>query len=196
MFHRRTLLMAGLATLAAPGIAHANSVSQEIDISSTVAGACGMGNPGQEEINVGDMTDADGLLDSRLRGAMVDDNYVVIPNAWCNTPHKLTMAMTPMTLQDPPPYAQPSYMARDVTYTASLKNWAPAPAGPMTLRVHGPSGETSSTYLSALAARNDGLTLEISQLAALNQSYGENQNLMLEVGSYKGTVTITLATNP
>jgi len=193
MLHRRTLLMAGLATLAAPGNAHANSVSQQIDIGATVAGACGMGNPDDEIIELGDLTDPDGTLKGDLTSASASGS-TIIPDAWCNTPHKLTMEATPMTLQAPPAYAQPSYMARKVTYWARLKNWSPM--GAISLRPHGGSDQSENEFNSALAAQSGGLTLEISQLETLNQSNNEVSNLMLEVGDYKGTVTITLATNP
>src|SRR3546814_5308803 len=85
MFHRRKLLMAGIAALAVPGIAHADSVSQQIDIDATVDGACGMGTPVSDEIDVGDLSGPDGTLDGSLTGAMVQGNSTIIADAWCNT---------------------------------------------------------------------------------------------------------------
>src|SRR3546814_6078870 len=75
MFHRRKLLMAGIAALAVPGIAHADSVSQQIDIDATVDGACGMGTPVSDEIDVGDLSGPDGTLDGSLTGAMRSEEH-------------------------------------------------------------------------------------------------------------------------
>src|SRR3546814_2906674 len=100
MFHRRKWLMAGIAALAGPGIAHADSVSQQIDIDATVDGACGMGTPVSDEIDVGDLGGPDGTLDGSLTGAMVQGNSTIIADAWCNTSHKLTMTATPMRSEE------------------------------------------------------------------------------------------------
>src|SRR3546814_7415973 len=102
MFHRRKLLMAGIAALAVPGIAHADSVSQQIDIDATVDGACGMGTPVSDEIDVGDLSGPDGTLDGSLNGAMVQGNRTFIADAWYTTSHKLTKTATPMELQTLP----------------------------------------------------------------------------------------------
>ncbi len=192
MFHRRKLLMAGIAALAVPGIAHADSVSQQIDIDATVDGACGMGTPVSDEIDVGDLSGPDGTLDGSLTGAMVQGNSTIIADAWCNTSHKLTMKATPMELQNLPGYAQPSYMARKVTYDATLVGW-PSNLG---VRPHGGTDMAFTTVTGARAAPSPGLELQISALETMNQSNAEQPDLMLEVGEYRGTVTITLATNP
>lgn len=193
MFHRRKLLMAGLAVLAMPGIAHADSVSQQIDLDSTVAGACGMGNPASDVIDLHDLTGPDGTLANSLTGTGVSGS-TVIANAWCNTAHKLSMRATPMALEVVPVYAQPSYMARKITYDATLKNWLPLTD--LELRPNGGTDLASLPYGAARAAQSPGLTLEISNLETLNLGGAEQPGLMLEAGDYRGTVTITLATNP
>src|SRR3546814_14576308 len=83
-----------------------------------------MGTPVSDEIDVGDLSGPDGTLDGSLTGAMVQGNSTIIADAWCNTSHKLTMTATPMELQNLPAYAQPAYMARQVTYDTTLICWS------------------------------------------------------------------------
>src|SRR3546814_11720179 len=91
-----------------------------------------MGTPVSDEIDVGDLSGPDGTLDGSLTGAMVQGNSTIIADAWCNTSHKLTMTATPMELQNLPAYAQPAYMARKVTYDATLIGWS----SPLGVRTH------------------------------------------------------------
>ena len=194
MFHHRIMLMAGIAALAAPGIAQANDVSRQVDVNAIVDGACGMGSPVDSIIDLGDLTGPDGALDPQLTGTNVA-GHTIIADAWCNTPHKITMKATPMALQSTPAYAQPAYMARKLTYQAKLKNWLPG--ADLGLRPLGGGDITSLTLDNARAAAAPGLDLQISDLETLNVAgNAEQPNLMLEVGHYLGTVTITLETNP
>lgn len=191
MFHRRKLLMAGLAVLAIPGIAHADTASQQIDIDATVDGACGMGDPASEVIDLHDLTGPDGTLAANLTGTGVSGS-TTIADAWCNTPHRLTMQATPMTLEVTPIYPQASYMARQLAYDAKLTGWP----GSLGVRPRGGGDDAFTEVDGARAAPSPGLLLEISNLETLNPGGTEQAGLMLEAGGYRGTVTITLATNP
>ena len=187
MIDRLKLALAGAALLAMPGVAHA--ASAEILLDSTVEGACGVGSPDYTELDLHDLTGPDGLLDGAKTGAQVLAT-ATIADAWCNTAHNLKMTAYPMALEHTPPYAQPAYLARRVTYDAQLVGW---PIG-ITVRPRG-GGDTTTLgpVNSAFAAPAPGLQLRISNLETLNTGNAEQANLMLEPGSYRGTVTITLA---
>ena len=47
----------------------------------------------------------------------------MIASAWCNAPHSLIFEAKPMALQEVRSYAQPAYMAREITYDAKLVGW-------------------------------------------------------------------------
>src|SRR3546814_12241273 len=97
------------------------------------------------------------------------------------------MTATPMELQNLPAYAQPAYMARKVTYDATLIGWS----SPLGVRPHN-GGDLA--FLPPVAGAHDapapGLELQISALATLNQNNVEQTDLRLEVGEERGTVTI------
>jgi hypothetical protein len=188
MFHRLTLVMAGVALLAMPGVARAQSASAEIDLSSTVHGACGLGTPDASVLDLHDLTGPDGLLDPAKLGSAVLAT-ATIADAWCNSPHSLSLQSTAMTLQRTVPYAQPAYMARRVTFDAKLIGW-PFTA---TIRPHNDNDLFTVDINSPFAAPAPGLRLQISKLQTLTPGGTEQAGLMLESGNYLGTVTITLA---
>jgi hypothetical protein len=192
MFHHRTLLMAGLAALTAPGIAHADEVFHKVNVGAEVNAACGIGNPNDDVIDLNDLTGPDGALASSLTSPN-ESGFTVIPDAWCNTPHKVTIDATPMRLEPEywPSYAQPSYMAREIAYDAKLIGW-PSTFGKRAVG----GGDPAFTEVDYAYAPASGLKLSISRLQTLTAGRAEQPNLMLEVGPYLGTVTITLATNP
>ncbi|MCW0196764.1 hypothetical protein [Sphingopyxis sp.] len=200
MIHHRILLMAGIAALIVPGAVQANEVSQRVDIGATVTGACGMGSPGTTEINLGTLNDSQGKLKASLASASIVSGSTYIADAWCNAPHKLSIKATPMVLEDTPGYSQPAYMSRRLTYQATLQNWVAGQG--IGIRPLGGSDTGTSTFTEARAAVAPGLKLEISDLETLSGESGvgtETPGLMLETsqsGLYRGTVTITLATNP
>ncbi len=200
MIHHRILLTAGIAALIVPGAAQANDVSQQVDIGATVAGACGMGSPDTTQINLGTLNDSQGKLKASLANAGIVSGSAYIADAWCNAPHKLSIQATPMVLQNTPSYSQPAYMSRRLTYQATLQNWAVGQG--IGIRPLGGSDTGFSTFTEARAAVAPGLKLEISDLETLTGETGvgtEEPGLMLETsqsGLYRGTVTITLATNP
>lgn len=199
MIHHRILLMAGIAALIVPSAVQANEVSQQVDIGATVTGACGMGSPGTTEINLGTLNDSQGKLKASLASGSVSGS-TYIADAWCNAPHKLSIKATPMVLEDTPAYSQPAYMSRRLTYQATLQNWVAGQG--IGIRPLGGSDTGSTTFSEARAAVAPGLKLEISDLETLTGETGvgtESPGLMLETsqsGLYRGTVTITLATNP
>src|SRR6218665_490195 len=121
MLHRLKLLITGAALLAMPGMAHAQA-SNQINLNSTVTGACGLGAPDTDIIDLHDLTGPDGLLDPAKTGNTVLGT-ATIAGAWCNGPHTLSVESTAMPLQRTVPYAQPAYMARRVTYNAKLIGW-------------------------------------------------------------------------
>ncbi|RYD65309.1 MAG: hypothetical protein EOP58_07815 [Sphingomonadales bacterium] len=189
MFHRIKLAAFAAAALAAPSAALAQTSSSDIQLSSTVAGACALGAPSLTVLNLQDLTGSEGTLDSSKTGSAVLAS-TVIANAWCNAPHSVKLQATPMALQSTPAYAQPSYMARLVTYNARLIGW---PVN-LTRRPKTGDDEVSIEFGGAYAPPEPGLKLEVSDLETLTAGRVETPNLMLEVGNYKGTVTITLAT--
>lgn len=188
MTHRLKLMIAGMAMLGMTGIAHAQSASSQIDINSTVTGACGLGAPDTTLINLGDLTGANGLLDPSKQ-VTTTLGTATIADAWCNTSHRLTIEGQPMTLQRTVPYAQPAYMTRHVTFDAKLVGWA---AG-VNFRPRGGADQASVDFPWAQAAPSPGLQLNISNLETLTEARVEQAGLMLEHGNYKGTITITLA---
>jgi hypothetical protein len=189
MLHRLKLVMTGAALLALPGIAQAQA-SNQIQLNSTVAGACGLGAPDTDVINLHDLTGPDGTLDAAKTGSAVLGT-ATIADAWCNAPHTLSLESTAMTLQRNVPYAQPAYMARRVTYNATLLGWA---VGTI---IRPRNDHDLATFLidHAYAAPAAGLRLQISKLQTLATGNTEQAGLILEPGFYLGTVTITLAAN-
>jgi hypothetical protein len=188
MFHRFKLVMAGAALLALPGVANAQSATGEIVLSTNVTGACGLGTPDASVLDLHDLTGPDGLLDPAKMGDTVLATATIV-DAWCNAPHTLSLESTAMTRQGTLPYAQPSYMARRVTYNAKLIGW-PFTA---TIRPRNDNDLTTIDVPAAYAAPTPGLRLQISKLQTLALGNTEQAGLMLEPGFYLGTVTITLA---
>lgn len=190
MFHRLKLVTVGVAALAVSGAAHANEVSSQVNIGATVVGACSLGSPNITEIDLGDLSGPDGLLAAPLK-ASTTVGTAVIADAWCNTSHRLTIEGQPMTLETAKPYAQPAYMTRHITFDAKLIGWA-APVG---FRPRSGSDQAFLEWPEARAAPASGLRLNISKLETLTAARAEQPNLMLEAGTYRGRVTVTLATN-
>lgn len=191
MSHRLNMMIAATALVVAPGIAAAQtSASNSIALTSIVSGSCGLGAPAQAVLDLHDLSGSDGKLDASKRSAATQVS-TVITDAWCNAPHSLTFAAKPMSLQQSRSYAQPSYMARDITYDAKLVGW------PVTLTRRPKTGDddVSIDLPGAFAAPGSGLVLNISRLETLTAARVEDATLMLEAGSYKGTVTITLSTS-
>jgi hypothetical protein len=189
MTHRLKLMIAGIAAFGMTGVAHAQSVaSSQIDINSTVIGACGLGTPDVTLIDLGDLTGPNGLLDPSKK-VTTTLGTATISNAWCNTSHRLTIEGQPMTLQRTVPYAQPTYMTRHVTFDAKLVGWS---AG-VNFRPRGGADQASVDFSEARAAPAPGLRLNISNLETLTAARLEQAGLMLEHGTYLGTIKITLA---
>lgn len=189
MIHRFKLGMVGAALFALPGAAQAQA-SQEILLNSTVQQSCGMGAPTTTRIDLLDLTGPGGTLDPAKTGSAVLGSST-IADAWCNAPHKITISSTAMTLQRSVAYAQPSYMARRVTFDADLVGWYVDTS----IRPHNDNDSFTINVPHAFAAGPSGLRLNISNLETLNISNTEVPELMLEHGSYLGTVTIKLAAN-
>ncbi len=188
MFHRLKLVIAGAALLALPGIAQAQTASNQINLNSTVSIACGMGTPDTTRIDLLDLTAPNGTLDPAKTGTTVLGT-ATIADAWCNTPHTLSLESTAMTLQRNLPYALPAYMARRVTFDARLVGWFVN----TTIRPHNDNDLVTIEVPQAFAAQSPGLRLNVSKLQTLNLANSEAAGLMLEPGFYLGTVTITLA---
>lgn len=189
MFHRLKLTVAAASMLVVPNTALAQTVSSDINLSSTVSGACGLGVPAQTVLNLLNLSGSDGRLDSSKRSTSTLAS-TVISDAWCNAPHSLTLDAKPMALQETRSYAQPVYMAREITYDAKLVGW------PVTLVRRPKTGDdgVSIEMPGPYAPVSPGLVLNVSHLETLTAGKVEDASLMLEPGTYKGTVTITLAT--
>src|SRR3546814_18905485 len=84
------------------------------------------------------------------------------------------MTATPMELQNLPAYAQPAYMARKVTYDATLIGWS----SPLGVRPHN-GGDLAflPPVAGAHAAPAPGLELQISAMETLNQNNVEPSDL-------------------
>ena len=188
MVHRLRLVIAGAALLALPGVAQAQSASGEILLNSTIGGFCGMGPPDTTRIDLLDLTGPGGTLDPAKTGTTVLGS-ATIADAWCNTPHTLSLQSTAMTLQRNIPYPLPAYMARRVTFDAMLVGWSVN----TTIRPRNDNELTTIGVPQAFAAQTPGLRLNVSKLQTLNLANNETPGLMLEPGFYLGTVTITLA---
>lgn len=187
MLHHLKWVMTGAALLALPGMAHAQA-SNQIQLNSTVSGACGLGTPDYTVLDLHDLTGPNGLLDPAKTGTTVLAT-ATIADAWCNAPHTLSLESTAMTLQRTIPYAEPVYMARRVTFDAKLLGW------PVTTTIR-PRNDHDLVTLEIdheYAAPAAGLRLQISKLQTLTAGNTEQAGLMLEPGFYLGTVTITLA---
>jgi len=189
MLHRLKFLIPGAVLLAVPGMAQAQA-SNQIELRGTVTGACGLGAPDTNVIDLHDLTGPDGLLDPAKTGNTVLGT-ATIANAWCNAPHTLSLESTAMTVQRNIPYAQPTYMARRVTYNATLLGW---PVGTV-IRPRNDHDLATIIVDHEYAAPAAGLRLQISKLQTLATGNTEQAGLMLEPGNYLGTVTITLAAN-
>jgi hypothetical protein len=189
MLHRLKFVIAGAALLAWPNMGQTQA-SNQIQLSSTVGGACGLGSPDTDVIDLHDLTGPDGTLDPAKTGNAVL-GVATIADAWCNAPHTLSLESTAMTLQRSIPYAEPAYMARRVTYNATLLGW---PVGTV-IRPRNDHDLATIIIDHAYAAPAAGLRLQISKLQTLAAGNTEQAGLMLEPGSYLGTVTITLAAN-
>lgn len=188
MSHRFTLTAFAAAALLVPGVAQADSVSTEVELKSTVNIACGMGSPDVTEIDLLDLTGPDGKLASSKTGTATLGT-AKIADAWCNAPHRLSMRTWPMALERATPYAQSPNMARKVTFTALLVGMSANPLGGRPAF----GGDLAFVNNSGpRAAGSSGLELNISELQTLSQGNTE-QPLMLEAGSYRGRVTITLS---
>ncbi|WP_077146971.1 hypothetical protein [Sphingopyxis sp. KK2] len=188
MTHRLKLTIAGIALFGMTGVAHAQSASSQIDLSSTVLGACGLGTPDTTVINLGDLTGPNGLLDASKKVTTTLAS-ATIADAWCNTSHRLTIGGQPMTLQRSVPYAQPANMTRHIAFDAKLVGWI----GDIDYRPRSGNDGFGINFTSARAAPAPGLQLNISNLETMTAARVEQPNLMLEYGTYKGTITITLA---
>jgi hypothetical protein len=191
MLHRFPLTAAAALLLLAPGAALAQTTaSSEIDLSSTVTASCGVGAPSLTVLDLHELSGPDGRLDSSKRSSSTLAS-TTIADAWCNAPNKLTFGAKAMTLQEARTYAQPAYMARDITYDATLVGWGPFD---WTRRPHTGDDSISLASSGPYATSSSGLVLNISKLETMTAAKTEDSSLMLEAGHYKGTVTITLTT--
>ena len=189
MFYRLKLTVAAGSVLLVPGIALAQAQAQsEINVSANVLKACGLGTPDQTFLDLGDLTGPDGKLASSKTGSAVLAS-TTIANAWCNAPHSVKMQAVPMLLQGTKPYGQPVYMTRAITYDATLQGW---PAE-LVRRPRTGDDDVQINFAGAYAPAG-GLVLKVARLNSLTANRAEQTGLMLEAGTYKGTVTITLAT--
>ena len=189
MFHRIKLMAAAASIFTLAGVANAQVVTAEADIlfESTVVKACGIGSPDTTALNLADLTGADGKLTAANTGSTTLAT-ATISGAWCNAPHAVTIKASPMALQSVPVYAQPAYMARKLTYDATLVGWG----ADLTNRPLVVDNLATRNVGSEFAPASSQIQLNVSKLQTLTAAGVEEAGLMLEVGTYKGTVTITL----
>ncbi len=185
------LLIAASALALFAGQAHAETASQAIVINGDVEEACVLGAPSQSTINLGDMTGADGKLTTALTSSTSASpaGQVQIPEAWCNSPSTLAISATSLNLTATPPYSTPAGFSRNITYNAQATGW-PAPA------IFRPGTNVSPTQSAATAALLAPIDIKIYDLDTMDATgASESPGLVLEAGSYAGTILLTLQVN-
>lgn len=186
----KRLLIAASALALIAGQAHA-AESQTIVINGNVVQACVLGAPSLATINLGDMTGADGKLTTALVSSTSasPSGQVNIPEAWCNSPSTLTISATSLDLTVTPAYSTPAGFSRKLTYNAQASGW------PTTI-IYRPATNFSPTASAATGALLAPIDIKIYDLETLNAAgTGESPGLVLEAGSYAGTVQLTLSVN-
>lgn len=173
--------VSAIALMGLPMSAHAQATST-VTITGEVEEACTLGAPTLTELNLGDITGADG----RLAPGLTQSTTINV--AWCNTPSEMTLAAEPLSLVTPPGYTTPTGFSRLITYDATIGGWAEALA-------HRPlAGDLSNSVAASTAWAADPLQISISSLATLNSDgSAEAPTAFVEAGEYSATVTISLA---
>ena len=174
--------VSAIALMGLPMAAHAQSASSTVTISGEVEQACTLGAHSAAELNLGDITGADG----RLAPGLAQSTTIAV--AWCNTPSEMTLAAEPLSLVTPPGYTTPTGFSRLITYDATVGGWAEALA-------HRPLvGDLSNSVTASTPWAADPLEISISSLATLNaDGSAEAPTAFVEAGEYTATVTISLA---
>jgi len=190
------LAASGAAALmiAAPAFADTGN-STDIQITGTVASQCGIGHQsgtgtrGQPEVvTIPSLVDANGQVDPN--NSMV----VGFDNIWCNGPtNHITIAVTSLQLQNPPASFDASSFEDylDINLTDDGTDHVLSYLG--LSNISSGSGGATTTVTSAIGAFETG-TQDYSQ-AKLNYSVPSPHNSGDRplAGTYKGTVTITVA---
>lgn len=186
----KQFLITAAASLGALSLAAtAQAQTAEIQLQGNVDDECALGAPTQTVLDLGDLTGTDGRLTPTLKSSSVSAS-TTIASAWCNGPSVLSINAEPMDLEIVPGYPSPSGFSRLITYTATVSGW---PAAVVDRPVVGSGAQTTP----AGQARAEELLLEISELQTLNGAgSAEADGMVLEAGTYKGTVTITLGVAP
>lgn len=171
--------VSAIALMGLPMAAHAQSASSTVTISGEVEQACTLGAPSAAELNLGDITGADG----RLAPGLAQSTTIAV--AWCNTPSEMTLAAEPLSLVTPPGYTTPTGFSRLITYDATLTGW------PASLVDRPVVGDAAKTTQAAAAHAASELELSISRLEALNAAgSGANSTAVIEAGTYTGAIVI------
>lgn len=185
--NRTLLILPALAALALPGVSFAQT-QQSITVNGTVAPACALGSPTNATLNLGALTGADGRLTTALAGAGIAAQ-TTINNAWCNTPNRITLTSSPLTLVSPPAYATPTNFTRTVAFQAALTGWSGSVVNKaLTPNVAVPVDSTTAHVAAPLGIQFSSLSPVLGGAIAPSTTF-------IEAGDYSATVSITLAVN-
>ncbi len=179
------LPLVATAAFAAPGLALAQSA--DIALDATVTQSCVLGSPAVSELDLGDLTGADGRIAASLAGAS-PSAVTTIDVAYCNTPSILSLDATPLGLEIAPGYSTPAGFSRLITYDATLTGW------PATLVDRPLVGDSAKSTTASAAHAAPALQLSISRLEALNAAgTAANATAVIEAGTYSGAIIIGVA---
>lgn len=185
--NRTLLIIPAIVALGLPAASHAQTQSRSITINGTVGAACNVGSPTQSTVDLGVLTDSSGRLKSALSGAGIAAE-TTINDAWCNTPNRITLTSSPLTLISQPTYASPQGFSRTVAFEAALTGWSAAVVNKALTPNNAVQADTATAYAAAP------LGVTFSKLSPVNGG-SVVESAYIEAGSYTATVSITLAAN-
>jgi hypothetical protein len=143
-------------------------------------------------VNLGDMTGTDGKLKPALTNSTSGSPsaQTQISEAWCNSPSKLTIQADAMSQgANAPAYSTPAGFSRLITYNAEASGWP-------TNVIYRPAVTGAPVDSSAAGALLSPIDIKVYDLETLNAAgSAESAGLVVEAGSYAGTIQLTLAVN-
>lgn len=175
-----------LATIALPGIAHAqatDTATADVGVAGTVARLCMLGTPTPAPVDVGQMANTSGTRVGKI--AAISDRTVNLPGSFCNfAGSAITVTATALVSDDASP-VEPGF-AKAVNYTAAVTNWA---AGPATVTTNATAAGGSPTS-SATGPTQP--TPKVADLDVTLSNFTAPSDNLLTAGTYNGLVVVTL----
>ncbi|MGN6817661.1 MAG: hypothetical protein ACTHJR_03215 [Sphingomonas sp.] len=183
----KRLALTLLATVALPGIAHAQSATDtatgDVGVSGTVARLCMLGTPTPAPVDLGQMANTSGTRVGKI--ATITPRTVTLAGSFCNfAGSAITVTATALVSDDASP-AEPGF-AKAVNYTAEVTNWAPGSAAVTTNATAGGASPTNSaTGPTQPAPKVADLNVTLSNFTAPSDN-------LLTAGTYSGLVVVKL----